>query len=53
MRELEQTQRQLEVELEKLDVKIAELESLDTILKDSSIQNMEKVEDPDYLVIRE
>jgi hypothetical protein len=53
MIKLEQTQRQLEVELEKLDVKIAELDSLDTILKDSSIGTMEKVEDPDYLVIRE
>jgi len=53
IRELEQTQRELKVELEKLDAKIAELESLDNILQDSDVETMEKVENPDYLVIRE
>jgi len=53
IRELEQTQRELKVELEKLDVKIAEIESLDNILKDPSTNSMVPVEDPDYVVIRE
>jgi hypothetical protein len=36
-----------------LDVKIAELESLGNILKEDDIKDMEKIEDPDYLVIKE
>jgi hypothetical protein len=41
------------MEKEILDVKIAELESLSNILQDEDLENMEKIEDPDYLVIKE
>ncbi len=53
IRELEIEKRQLEIERELLEVKIAELESLSSILKDDDIKHMEKVENPDYLVIKE
>lgn len=51
--ELEIEKKQLLMEKELLDVKIAELESLSTILSDNDLQNMQKVEDPEYLVIRD
>jgi len=41
------------MEKELLDVKIAELESLSTILKKDDLKYMEKVKDPDYLVIKD
>jgi hypothetical protein len=41
------------IEKELLDVKIAELESLSNILQKEDTKEMEKVEDPDYLVIKE
>ncbi|NCO31489.1 hypothetical protein GW891_01385 [bacterium] len=41
------------MEKEKLDVKIAELESLSNIMTDTDLKNMEKIEDPDYLVIKD
>ena len=53
IRELENSQKKLKVELERLDVKIAELDSLESITSDEIFKNMEKVEDPNYLVIRE
>ncbi len=53
IRALEDTQKKLKVELERLDVKIAELDSLDSISSDSSFKNMLPVEDPDYLVIKQ
>jgi hypothetical protein len=53
IRQLEKTQNELKVELERLDVKIAELDSLDTITSDEIFDNMVPVEDPDYLVIKE
>jgi hypothetical protein len=34
-------------------VKIAELESLGNILKEDDTQDMQKVENPDYLVVKE
>ena len=52
IRQLEKTQNELKVELDRLDVKIAELESLDTITSDTIIENMVPIDDPDYLVIR-
>lgn len=52
IRQLEKNQNELKVELDRLDVKIAELESLDTITSDDIIDDMVPVEDPDYLVIR-
>lgn len=52
IRQLEIEKKNLLIEKEQLDVKIADLESLDNIKKDD-IQNMDKVENPDYLVIKE
>lgn len=51
--QLEIEKKNLLMEKELLDVKIAELESLSTILSDKDLENMEKVEDPDYLVIKD
>lgn len=53
IRILEREKRNLLIEKELLDVKIAELESLWTILEDDNIKNMEKAENPNYLVIKE
>lgn len=53
IKELDKTKRELQVELEKLNAVIAELESLDTIEQSDIIENMEPIEDSDYLVIRE
>ncbi len=52
IRDLEDIQQQLILEEELLDVKIAELESLTTILKNDAIEDMEPVTDPDHLVIK-
>lgn len=51
IRQLDIQVQQLKLERELLDVRIADLESLDAILKEDN--NMEKVENPDYLVIKE
>lgn len=53
IRVLEIEKKNLLMEKELLDVKIAELESLTNILQDEDLKNMEKIEDPDYLVIKE
>ncbi len=53
IRELEIEKKQLLMEKELLDVKIAELESLSTILSDDDLQNMQRVKDPTYLVIKD
>lgn len=53
IRELEIEKKMLLMEKELLDVKIAELESLSTILWDDDLQNMEKIWDPEYLVIKD
>jgi hypothetical protein len=54
IRELENIGTELKVELERLDVKIAELESSESISSDQNMQNMmEEYEDPNYLVIRD
>lgn len=53
IRELEIEKKTLLMEKELLDVKIAELESLSTILSDDDLQNMEKIWEPDYLVIKD
>lgn len=53
IRELEIEKKMLLMEKEILDVKIAELESLSTILKDDDLQNMERVWEPEYLVIKD
>jgi len=41
------------MERERLEVKIAELESLSNIMTDDDLKFMEKVEDPNFLVIKE
>ena len=53
IRQLEIEKNKLQLQSDLLDVKIAELESLGNLLKEEDIENMEKVEDPDYLVIKE
>lgn len=52
IRQLEIEKSNLLIEKELLDVKIAELESLSTILQNNDLQNMELIQDPDYLVIK-
>jgi len=55
IRELEQQKKNLMIEKEQLEVKIANLESLDWIKDENmeNVENMEKVENPDYLVIKD
>ena len=53
IRQLEIEKRELMIEKELLDVKIAELESLSTIIKEDDTKSMENIENPDYLVIKE
>lgn len=54
IRDLENTQKQLKVELDRLDVKIAEIESSRSIESDETLRwIMEEYEDPDYLVYKE
>ncbi len=55
IRQLEQQKKNLMIEREQLEVKIANLESLDWIKDENmeNVENMEKVENPDYLVIKE
>jgi hypothetical protein len=50
IRELEQQKKNLMIEREQLEVKIANLESLDWIKDENmeNVENMEKVENPDY-----
>ena len=51
IRQLTNQMEQLELERQRLDVRISEVDSLDNIKKDKG--NMEDVEDPDFLVIKE
>ncbi len=53
IRDLESEKKFLLMEKELLDVKIAQLESLSTILQDDDLQNMERVWEPEYLVIKD
>lgn len=54
IRDLENTQKQLKVELDRLDVKIAEIESSQSIESDETLKwIMEEYDDPNYLVIKE
>ena len=50
---MELQKRNLLMEKERLDMKIAELESLTNIMNDSDLKNMEKVNDPNFLVIKD
>ena len=53
IKQLEETQKELEVELDRLNVKIAELDSLETMSSDELFQDMVPIEDPNYLVLKE
>lgn len=53
IRQLEETQKELKVELDRLNVKIAELDSLETMSSDELFQDMVPIEDPNYLVLKE
>jgi len=53
IRQLEIEKKNLTVEKELLEVKIAELESLDNIMKWNYEDYMEKTENPEYLVIKD
>lgn len=50
---LELEKKNLMMEKERLDVKIAELESLSNIMTDNDLKNMEKIDEKNYLVIKE
>jgi len=50
VRRLEITKKNLTIEKELLEVRIAELESLNYLLSSSVIKNMEKVESPKYII---
>jgi len=52
IRNLEIEKRQLMIEKERLDVKIAELESITNIIEEWDSGDMVPIEDPDYLVIK-
>lgn len=51
--QLEIEKNKLLMEKAKLDVQIAELDSLSNIMSDEDLKNMEKIENPDYLVIKD
>lgn len=51
IRQLTNQMEQLKLERQRLDVRISEVESLDTIEQDR--KDMETIEDPDYLVIKD
>lgn len=53
IRELEIEKNKLLMEKAKLDVQIAELDSLSNIMNSNDLKNMEKIENPDYLVIKD
>lgn len=53
IRQLEIEKQNLLMEKEQLDVKIAELESLNNIMNSWELKNMEKIKEPDYLVIKD
>ncbi len=52
IRQLEIEKKNLMMEKERLDVKIAELQSLSNIMTEEDLKNMEKVWEPDFLVIK-
>ncbi|MDR1988034.1 MAG: hypothetical protein LBQ24_04765 [Candidatus Peribacteria bacterium] len=53
IRDLEVEKNKLLMEKAKLDVQIAELDSLSNIMNSTDLQNMEKIENPNYLVIKD
>lgn len=53
IRNLEIQRNNLSVEKELLEVKIAELESLSSLMKWDGIENMEKIENWEFLVVKD
>lgn len=53
IRQLEIEKKNLSVEKELLEVKMAELESLDSIMKENYDDYMEKIDSPEYLVVKD
>ncbi len=53
IRQLEEQKSELMTESQRLDVKISNLESLSNIDIQGEMGDMEEIENPDYLVIRE
>ncbi len=53
IRQLEIEKKNLMMEKERLDVKIAELQSLSNIMTEEDLKNMEKVKKPDFLVVKD
>ncbi len=53
IRDLEDIQRQLLIQEQNLNVKISEIESLNKIEQDTMLEDMEDIQDTDYLVIKE
>ncbi|MDR0772006.1 MAG: hypothetical protein LBF15_02960 [Candidatus Peribacteria bacterium] len=53
IKDLEAEKNKLLMEKAKLDVQIAELDSLSNIINPENLKDMEKIGDPNYLVIRD
>ena len=53
IRELENEKKNILMEKEQLEVKIAELDSFSNIMSENDLLNMEKIENPDYLVVND
>lgn len=51
--ELEVEKRNLLMEKERLEVKLAEIESLSNIMNDEDLKNMDKVNNPNIVVIKD
>ncbi len=52
IRDLQETQTELKKKLERLDSKISNLESLDSIESDPTLKDMVPIDEPNYVVIR-
>ena len=52
IRDLERQRQELTIEKERLDTKIAELDSSDSIESEKSLINIEDARNPEYLVIK-
>lgn len=53
IQQLKQTQMELQVQLERLNVRIAEVSSIEAISTDEALKYMEEIWTPEYLVVRE
>ena len=53
IQQLRQTQDELHIQLERLNIRIAEISSIEAISSPEALQNMTDIWTPEYLVIRE